>query len=398
MEQLSTELICLIASQCDRKSVLKLRQASRYFRDLLAEEVFRSIAIGFNLRDLHRLIDISRSIVAKHVEQLTFNTEVLPVLDRSSYMEYAIATQRLKCPDRTTDFETLRDRDDEHLVRVYSEHGLEGHWREFENLSKDQKTWMASGNQAILQEALNSLPNLQRLNLTHTTYSGSGNYLEELASGSPWRGLLIDPHFYYFEYVDPEDVTDSSPDMDHTAEAAFSILSACAYRQLEKGNKPLTELNMQVGYDELLAEGQNKALLLPDGRPNPHNILESFKQSFDHLTCANWEMTESVSENKPNITKEALECLLRAKNLRSLDLSPGFDSEEELKDAICASPGLLWAHLQHLGLHNCQFRKMELCKLITEHSESLQSLSLHGVTLESLESLEPSNPDRWVRP
>lgn len=411
MERLPHELVTSIAHHCDKASLLALRETSRFTQDAATPYAFERVYIGYQAKFMSRIASIaSSSSLAKHVQRLTINTEILPAFTRDQYEHYLVHTI---AKDANSDIDMdiigrlpgpVLDRNElvTILIDRLGESKLSDGWQHFFQLSRSQRGLWTNVQHPSLDRALQLLPNLQKVDLVDErgrhrerfqTWTAQTQYG---AACSPWKEALIDPWLYDLFNWHQWMTFNFSPgqEADGNAEAIYHVGLALASRDnLGKENptmerKPVIGMTCEVGHHEPLGSyysgGRSSAVHLTN--------ISSFLQSLSSLKLS-MESLQFGDDGGEEVLQEILLGLFEARSLRRLDLDIGSQAAGPFNTLMESSEGPVWPGLEYLRFSGSIWI-FDLFTFINMQVKSLKSLEVTDVTLYPFEE----GPSIWHRP
>ncbi|KXT02785.1 hypothetical protein AC578_5400 [Pseudocercospora eumusae] len=282
MDSLPTELLAYIVEFCDHAAQKQLRCVNRLCRDLTSPQVFAHIYLATFEAELLSFQTLANSRLAKHVKKLTYFTDTLPKLSKKTYQDcinlrpdfHKFRIQNAdKYPDEPSGslYERLSTRDDVFSRAWDAWQALPRHsltkkeinagWAVYQQLLREQKSWLADLQGQILQQSFSKLPNLTEIELVRA--------MAETRSTSEWplwsrirRKLLIGPDDWREQYT-PDERQLVFP---VTERAILCLLEAIAKRNRTRNDgtdsayKPITKLLFQhqfLDHASLIANWSN---------------------------------------------------------------------------------------------------------------------------------------------
>ena len=342
---------------------------------------------------------LAESPLARHVRCITINTEMLPQFAGSrSWLDEVRDTllhtlQREDVPENWWD-DDLDEEDTRDKVQFeYSRQRLRAGKDEFYMLAADQQRCSAIMCQ-ILAEALSMYQNVQRLELIDNRgVPEKDEYYKRRFDGpvavcSPWKGMLVDPEWYYRHLESKWHGEDREPISANvsSAYALHYIADALALQPGQRQLQPpasLKELTMTIGHHvpvtEILKSPSHGACrICPNYFPSGH---ESMYGMFNKLTRVNLRMRDDQFHHGRGVCREIAIALSCASTLKHLELdNRGVECPYFYEEIATLNVKRPWPVLKHLRLSGTIVTK-QLMQILNLCCDSLRELEIEDVIL-----------------
>ncbi|KAK4896084.1 hypothetical protein LTR27_005941 [Elasticomyces elasticus] len=431
MDRLPNELVDVIATKCDFRSLKNLRLVNKVAKDAATPLVFGHFHMGYFPDHLDNLCELAKSPLAKEVKVFILFSDLLPnwteeewrdeVDLRPESIEWCRA-QNVEpryfpdctwCTDVTVCSECkgcfLGDAYEALPRHHFDDKQLFGLWTRFKTLRDSQAAWREDREGIVFQEHFSLLPNLTEARVVCAAIQ----YHRCAKSAPVWerlrREICVSPDDWNDDWRHDDD--DGLFNELAEGQAALCLLEAVGFRAQFAGTKHISELMIQNTYrrsymDRLgTTAGQGglgrRLCESPTHARRYLNVLEGFK----HITALNLEVAGSIASD-PQVMVEICTMLRTATQLRRLQLSflnvhdllmsgmvhtkavsDSFRGEnDEIMRSTDESMPFYWPHLEYLALR-ANITPDRFVSFLRRHAATLKSLELRDMSVDNATAL-----------
>jgi hypothetical protein len=362
----------------------------------------KHIYVGWNLKHMRHMKNLSTSSLAKHVKCVTVNTEILPALKKRRWLECLYKTETSEGRMEEVGVNPNLGRIYDILLRQYSEDTLEVAWKEFQNVAANQQLW---GHYIgdLLGRVLQSLPKVEHLEFIDKRgmYNDQpGSIREPLALCSPWKSLSLCPFKYDDLLTMDWKVGDILP-TEEDVSSAFALHHVADWNRARwpSGYTSITcvkELTIEFGHHIPVSEVFEATSCEPCDRcvwsTQRSAVFQNAFETFPNLDRVNIKVSGDQLQHEEAVCNEIVSALSKATNLRHLKIDNRNTDCDFLRAFVGRKP--LWPLLEQLRLSGVTSRD-HLMNFLCSTGESLRVLELVEIQLEEGSEMSIEQRPRW---